>query len=221
MTLGLVGGTFDPIHLGHLDIAVAARRALGLDEVWLVPSRTPPHRDPPHASAAHRLAMVTLAAEDHEGITASDVEMSGSGPAYTADTVEKLTRQGRAGRDVFFITGADAFAAIATWRDYPHLLDRCHFVVVSRPGAPATRLRHTLPALGPRMVDASRDIPASPSIVLIDALTAPVSSTDVREACRRGASLAGLVPPSVAAYIARHGLYEWPAPSENDRKGAA
>ena len=221
MKLGLVGGTFDPIHLGHLDIALAARRALDLDEVWLVPSATPPHRDLPHVSAQHRLAMVTLAVEPHEGLAASDIELGGAGPAYTVDTIDWLLRNGRVGRDVFFITGADAFATIATWKDYPRLLDRCHFVVVSRPGAPVGRLRNVMPALADRMVDAGSAIPDSAAIVLIDAPTAPVSSTDVRAACRAGAPLADMVPPAVESYIVRHGLYEWPGPSENERKGAA
>jgi len=221
MRLGLVGGTFDPVHLGHLDIALAAQRALALDEVWLVPSATPPHRHPPGASAAHRLAMVTMAADGLAHLAAADIEIDRPGPSYTVDTIDGLLRNGHRGRDVFFITGADAFGGIATWKDYPHLLDRCHFVVVSRPGAPVTELPERLPTLAARMIESGTTLPDAPAIVLIDAPTAPVSSTEIRSRCRLGAPLTGMVTPGVADYIVRHGLYEWPGPSENERKGAA
>jgi len=110
-------------------------------------------------------------------------------------------------RSLFFIIGADAFGDIATWMQYPGVLDRCHFAVVSRPGSPAPALRVALPSLAARMIETPCGIPAEPSIFLIDAPTAPVSSTEVRRRLAGGASIAGLVPDVVAAHIARHGLY--------------
>ena len=210
MTIGLFGGTFDPVHVGHLDVARAARRAAGLDVIWLVPSHVPPHRRPPHASAAHRFAMAALAAASTEGVLVSDLEMDAPGPSYTAHTLDRVASRGYDLGKTSFVIGADAFRDIATWRDYPHVLERCHFVVVSRPGIPAAGLRDALPDLSARMIDAPCEPPSRPSILLVDALTSPVSSTDVRRAIRDGAPLEGLLPPAVARHIERHGLYREP-----------
>lgn len=207
MRTGLFGGTFDPIHVGHLDVAVAARRALELDCVRLVPASVPPHRSAPRASAAHRFAMAALAVASLDGLVVSDIEMAVGGPSYTSDTLDRVEASGTRLGQVYFITGADAFRDIASWRNYPALLDRCHFVVVSRPGVPAGLLREAMPALAPRMRDAPCATPAGPSIFLVDAPTTGVSSTDVRRALAAGASLAGLVPAAVEAHIVKHGLY--------------
>jgi nicotinate-nucleotide adenylyltransferase len=208
MRLGLFGGTFDPIHFGHLDVAQVAREAVALEAVWIVPARVPPHREAPHASPAHRFAMVALALQDQDGIIASDLEVDTPGPSYTADTLDRLEASGIDLRAVFFIIGADAFREISSWKNYPDVLDRCHFVVVSRPGSPAPALREELPALSARMVDAPCEVPSQPSILLVDAPTSPVSSTDIRRARQQGEPFGGLLPASVAAHITRHGLYK-------------
>jgi nicotinate-nucleotide adenylyltransferase len=207
MRRGVLGGTFDPVHNGHLDVARAAAASLGLDDVRLVPANLPPHRTLPHASSRDRLSMVELAVEGDARLQASDIELHADGPSYTAATLDRLERLGEDLGTVFFITGADAFRDIPSWRMYPAILDRCHFVAVSRPGCPAAQLREALPALAPRMVDASAMIPTHPAIILVDAPTAPVSSTEVRRRLAEGRSIDGLVPPSVASYIERHGLY--------------
>jgi nicotinate-nucleotide adenylyltransferase len=222
MTVGLLGGTFDPIHVGHLDVARAARAALGLEAVWLVPARTPPHRRRPKASAAHRFALTALATQAETAVLVSDVEMDADGPSYTAATLDRLESRGWDLRRFCFIIGADAFREIESWKDYPRVLDRCDFAVVSRRGLPASDLRRVLPSLAGRMMEATIPppgfAPAQPtasrgassvqaSILLIDAPTSPISSTDVRQAIAAGAPLAGLVAPPVADYIARHGLY--------------
>lgn len=211
--LGLFGGTFDPIHRGHVDVARAARAALELDEVWLVPSRLPPHRPArPSASSYHRFAMVALAAmsePDAPWLLASEIEVSQEGPSYTSKTLERLAASGYDRSQLFFLSGADAFAEIATWRDYPALLDRAHFVVVSRPGTPASGLPGRLPGLASRMVtvtDRSAP-PAEPSILLVDAATADVSSTEVRRLLAAGEPLGGRVPEAVERYARRHNLY--------------
>ena len=112
--VGLLGGTFDPIHLGHLEAASAAARALSLDRVLLLPSRTPPHRNTePRASVFHRFAMAALAAAER-GMSVSDLEVRREGPSYTASTLEALHRDGYAPAQLFFITGSDAFADVAT-----------------------------------------------------------------------------------------------------------
>jgi nicotinate-nucleotide adenylyltransferase len=207
MRRGVLGGTFDPIHHGHLDVAEAAARALGLDEVLIVPSLVPPHREPPRASAPHRFAMAALAIQDRPAFRVSDLELLAPGPSYTADTIERLAASGADLDTMFFVTGADAFRDIATWKDYPRLLDRCHFVAVSRPGSPAGDLRARLPSLAARMRHPPVQTTREPGIFLVEAPTAAVSSTDVRHRLRRGLEVTDLVPAAVAAHIARHGLY--------------
>lgn len=210
MRLGVLGGTFDPIHVGHLDVARGAAHSLSLDEVWLVPANLPPHRTHPHASAADRFAMVELAVAGDRALRASDLELRADGPSYTTLTLDRLAAEGIDLRTVFLITGADAFHDLPSWRNYPAILDRCHFVVVSRPGQPAGRLREMLPSLASRMLNASGPVPDTPAIFLVDAPTAPVSSTDVRGRIAAGQSIDGLVPPAVASYIETHGLYRTP-----------
>lgn len=214
--IGVLGGTFDPIHFGHLDAAAEARRALRLDDIHLVPARTPPHKAAaPIVSAYHRIAMVALAATGHPELRISDIELDSADPSYTSLTLQRLATAGHAPVQLFFITGADAFADITSWHDYPAVLGRSHFVVVSRSGTAAPDLRHRLPDLAERMrrAEASTGPTAdagSTAIWLVDAPTRPVSSSDVRERLLRGRSIDGLVPPAVATYIQRHELYVGP-----------
>jgi nicotinate-nucleotide adenylyltransferase len=214
MRRGVLGGTFDPIHVGHLDVARAAVLALGLDHVELMPSSLPPHRRTPHASARDRLAMVQLAAASDPTLIASDLELHADGPSYTNTTLDRLVAAGVDLMSVFFITGADAFRDIPSWKNYPAILDRCHFVAVSRPGCAAGALRQLLPGLASRMIDARDVQPSRPSIILVEAPTAPVSSTDIRQRLASGGSIDGLVPPAVASYIESHGLYRTPHSKE-------
>ena len=208
---GVLGGTFDPIHLGHLSAASAAAGALALDEVLFVPSHRPPHRGvAPGASASHRLAMVKLAVQADARFRASDIELRVRTRSFTAVTLRALHALGYRASQLFFIIGSDAFAEIATWHDYPAVLDLAHFAVVSRPGRPlgslATPLVERTREIGPgvRLAD---DVLAEPRIVLIPAETPDVSSTDVRARAAAGESLEGLVPTEVERYIRRHRLY--------------
>lgn len=210
--LGILGGTFDPIHRGHLDLARAAHNAVGLDQVWLVPSHVPPHKPvQPLASPFHRFAMVALAAgsPDTPWLVACDMELAQEGPSYTAKTLARVNAAGYDPRQVFFIIGADAFAEIATWRDYPALLTLAQFVVVSRPGLASARMMERVPELAARMtmLTAGVSIPADPSILLVDAVTADVSSTEVRQRLAAGLPLEGRVPAAVERHALRHGLY--------------
>jgi len=225
MTLGVLGGTFDPIHLGHVAAGVAAQEALSLESIVLVPSRIPPHRvDPVTASADHRLAMAQLAAAEHPGWSASRVELDRQGPSYTYDTLVAMReamseRRGivhdgaaRVEWQIFFIIGADAFAEIATWSRYPAVLDLAHFVVVSRPGITLDSLRDRVPSAFPSSAlgAGGRDASAQTRVILVEAHTPDVSSTDIRRRARAGEHLAGLVPESVAHYIRAHRLYLGP-----------
>ena len=209
--VGLLGGTLDPIHVGHLDTALAARRALSLDRVIVLPSRVPPHRQhQPIASRYHRFAMTALAVNGVEGLATSDIELCAPEPSYTADTLERFHHSsGLPASQIFFIAGADAFAEIETWHRYPEVLDLSHFIVVSRPGFPVEGLRARLPTLAHRMVSAGPDRASGgdPAIFLIDVPTSDVSSTGIRKRLRAGEPLTGLVPAAVEQHIVQHGLY--------------
>ena len=207
--VGILGGTFDPIHCGHLDVAEAAARALELDRVWLMPANLPPHRAVPQASAPHRFAMAALAILGHPRLALLDLEMLSPDPSYTSASLDRLEARGIETKTLFLITGADAFRDIGSWKDYPAILERAHFVAVSRPQTSVSTLSGHLPALAARMIDPpAPGAPVPPSsIVLVDAPTAPVSSTEVRRRVQADESLAGLVPELVAGYIRTHHLY--------------
>lgn len=219
--IGVLGGTLDPIHMGHVEAALVAREALALDRVLVIPAHVPPHRTTPASSPFHRFAMAALAVNGVDGLVVSDIELLEPGPSYSADTLLRLHVRGYRASQIFFITGADAFAEIATWHRYPAVLDLAHFVVVSRPGMPLTMLRQRLPELKPRMrlpIGAARGhreaLPsaAETSIFLVDAPTPDVSSTDIRRRVASGESIAGLVPPAVQAHIHQHALYSQSQP---------
>ena len=214
LRLGVLGGTLDPVHVGHVAAAHAAARALLLDAVWLMPSHVPAHKTAPHASPWHRFAMAALAAAEDDLLMASDLELARPGPTYTWDTLQALADEGFAASQLFFITGADAFAGIETWHRFPDVLDAGHFVVVTRPGhaLPPGVLAH--PEVARRLrtgIGKAFDTPASladsPAIWPIEADTPDVSSTDIRQRILTGKGAGTDVPASVAAHIRRHGLY--------------
>lgn len=213
--VGLLGGTFDPVHNGHLAAARAAQHTLGLDIVRFIPSARPPHRpDSPIASEYHRLQMLRLAVEDPAVAKSevqwevSDLELRREGPSFTYDTLSALHAEGLTPLQIFFIIGADAFAEIATWSRYPAVLDAANFAVVARPGFTLESLRQQLPSVAPRMVSSFNfaDL-AQPRVVLIESSTPHISSTDIRRRAAAGDDLDGLVPSRVAAYIAQERLY--------------
>ena len=149
--VGILGGMLDPIHAGHLEAAQVARGALSLDRIILLPSRTPPHRSiEPRASGFHRFAMASLAASETGAMTVSDVELQREGLSYTSMTLESFHAAGLRPSQLFFILGSDAFAEIASWHDYPRLLDLSNFVVVSRPGFPIANPQSLIPNLDPQ-----------------------------------------------------------------------
>lgn len=209
--IGILGGTLDPIHCGHLAAAVAARDAFDLSAVLVLPSRVPPHRAiQPIASPFHRFAMASLAVSGVPGLCASDDELRLDGPSYTADTLDRQHARGLQASQIFFITGADAFADIATWKRYPEVIDLANFVVVSRPGHRIDALAARVPALADRMRPGVRTTTpgAAPLIYLLQAPTPDVSSTRVRDRLRRGEPITGLVPPLVETHILQHQLYK-------------
>ena len=208
--VGILGGTLDPIHVGHVETARAASMALALDRVIVVPARVPPHRhDEPAASGFHRFAMAALCAADHDWMRVSDDELREPGPSFTADTLDRMRASGLRPAQIFFIAGADAFAEIETWHRFPEVLELAHFVVVSRPGLAVDALAARLPSLKPRFVPSARGATADdrPAIFMVDAVTPDVSSTEVRRRLGAGEDVTGLVCPAVERHIWRHNLY--------------
>jgi len=191
---GILGGTFDPIHCGHIDAARAAQEALGLTEVIVVTSNVPPHRGAPIASSYHRFAMSALAVSGRPGWRVSDIELQSSAPSYTVATLRQFHEDGYSAEELFFLIGADAFAEIESWREYPRVVELAHFAVVTRPGFVLERPTGLPTALAER-------------IVSINAATADVSATMVRQRIASGKSIAGLVPPLVRQHIEQHRLY--------------
>jgi nicotinate-nucleotide adenylyltransferase len=207
--VGILGGSFDPIHNGHVDLGSAAQQALNLTRLVAIPSHIPPHRPQPVASSFHRFAMAAMAVAGRPGWRVADLELRFGAPSYTATTLTRFRERGYAPSDLFFVIGADAFADIESWRDYPNILDGAHFAVVSRPGFSVGDLPGRLPKLAGRMArpPIDRSTALGPLIFLIDAPTADVSSTAIRRRLVGGLSIAGLVPPSVQQHIEQHGLY--------------
>ena len=207
--LGILGGTFDPVHVGHMDVGRAADAALRLTEMVLVTSNVPPHRPQPLTSAYHRFAMVAIAVQEQPEWRAADLELRYAAPSYTSRTLGQFHDRGYEPTELFFVIGADAFVEIESWRDYPNILEAAHFAVVSRPGMPVARVPERLPHLTSRMVTVPADADGSaiPLIVLIDSATADVSSTAIRERLAAGGSIAGMVPRRVQQHIVQHGLY--------------
>ncbi|MCD2497246.1 MULTISPECIES: nicotinate-nucleotide adenylyltransferase [Microbacterium] len=186
--IGVMGGTFDPIHHGHLVAASEAAQWFDLDEVVFVPTGHPWQKSDVTGSE-HRYLMTVIATASNPRFTVSRVDIDRGGPTYTIDTLRDLHAQ-RPDADLFFITGADAIAQILSWRDHDELWDLAQFVAVSRPG-------HVLSTEGlPSEVVSQLEIPAL-----------AISSTDCRERVRQGHPVWYLVPDGVVQYIAKHHLY--------------
>jgi nicotinate-nucleotide adenylyltransferase len=213
-TIGLFGGTFDPIHLGHLRAAAEVRRLARLDRVVFIPSYRPPHKAAGGAApAADRLRMVEIACRRRAGFEVSPIEVEARGRSYSILTLRKV-RAMRPRARLFFIVGIDAFLDIGTWHEYEKVLAECLFIVTGRPGfelerAPEVlggRVRRTIGPLA-EAGDLAGRVPPRFRVILVGIRALDVSSTAVRQRARRGASLQGLVPPAVAAYIRGHQLY--------------
>ena len=209
--LGVLGGTFDPIHVGHLDCAEAARAALGLDAVVVVPAYDQPLRtSEPRGNAYQRFAMASLAVADRDEYRVSDMELVRQGRSYTTDTLRTLHADGWTASQIFFILGSDAFAGIAAWHGFPAFLDLAHFVVIARPGTTIESATARTPELRARFRDAAACgavVDAIPCIFLVHARTRDVSSTLIRERLAASQSIDDLVPAAVARHIEKHHLY--------------
>lgn len=196
MKVGIVGGTFDPIHAAHIAMAEAARRCAALDRVLIIPAGVPPHRPRPQASDQDRLAMCRLAVRGHPGLEVSDIELRRPGPSYTLLTLEELHRQDRSA-ELFLVLGWDAAREVPSWHRPDRVLEVATLVVVPRPG---------LPDPSPEDVRAA-GIPES-RVRLCNVRTPDLGATDLRRHLHAGTVPDGALDPAVAAYIAAHRLYQ-------------
>jgi nicotinate-nucleotide adenylyltransferase len=198
--VAIFGGTFNPVHLGHLVAAQDAHELTGMDRTIWIPVAEPPHkRSPDLACGEDRLRMLELALEGDDRFATSDVEIRRAGPSYSIDTVRAL-QQKMPGAEMHFFIGSDSLADLHTWREIGALLDLCRFVTVTRPGFdPGTMTPHWLRLPEEACVSLRES--------LVDAHPVSISSSEVRERVARGASIRYLVPSAVARWIGERGLY--------------
>lgn len=213
-SVALFGGTFDPVHAGHIAVAHAAQRRFHLDAIYFIPSSRPPHKSKPALTPfVHRYAMVALACADHDGFYPSLAEAAVDGAAphvfYTIDTVRRFRRE-HPDDHLYFIVGADQFLEIPTWKNYEALLDSCDFVIASRPGFRLDALRLVIPPekLGRMDAPDPQKIALRKSVVnLLTTVSSHISSTEVRHRLGRRQTIHGLVPGRVEEYILGQALY--------------
>ncbi len=212
MKTGILGGTFNPIHLAHLRIAEEVEQACELDRVLFIPAADPPHKDVAgEVSFKHRLAMVEAAIRSHPDFYASDLEIRRSGKSFSVDTLEILRREDPTGQR-YFIIGLDSYRDIASWKDFARLFSLCHLVVTTRPGVDVNEPLAPLPVAihqdfcydeqAGRMQHKSGNY-----LIFLKETYLDISSTQIRKMLAEGRSVRHLVPPAVADYIEAHGLY--------------
>ena len=214
--IGVYGGTFDPLHNGHLRVAAAILENFALDQLLFVPAFVPPHKRGQTISAPHhRYAMLALATAHEARMLISTLELEAPARPYTIETLGQLQTQ-HPSAQLFFVMGMDSFRDVALWRAHERLLTEFSVIVATRPGYHANEesAAHLAPALQTRVVDLRGGLPpaaaqlAAPHTFITDYVAADVSATGIRQAVQADQSLENLVPPAIAAYIAKYRLYQ-------------
>ena len=218
--VALYGGTFDPVHLGHMEVASRLRELFALDEVLFIPAYVAPHKRKLSVSPAwHRYAMLALATQNDERLRVSTIELEAPGTPYTIETLERMSTMLGGEVQTFFVMGADSWAEIATWHQWERVLAASNHIVVTRPGY-EIETAHFPPGVRDRIVDVrQRDDQevkarladsAGSRIYITDAVMADYSATRIRESARAAGAeeLSRLVPPTVADYILKYELYK-------------
>ena len=216
--IGIFGGTFDPIHIGHLRTAVELRKVLGLSEMRLIPSATPPHRTQPESSAEHRLAMLQIAlgsesSAPEPGLIADDRELQRElqreGPSYTWDTLKELRAEAGPDTPLCLCIGMDSLIDLNQWHRWQELTDMAHIVVAARPGWHLPKSGEVLDFVRAHRATDIEQVQSTPNgkILIMEMTLLPVSATGIRQALQRGESIRYLVPEKVIDYIRQHQLY--------------
>ncbi len=227
--IGLFGGTFNPIHLGHLRAAEEVREALALEQISFIPSRLPPHK-PEHAgdsiaSAAQRLDWVERAIAGHENFSVDRIELDREGPSYLVDTLSAVRDRNPGAAAPVFIVGEDAFAEMGEWREPERIFGLADFAVMTRPPSRLGALEQRMPDVAKVVFDfeadghRARHHRAGTRIELIPITALEISSSQVRKACREARSIRFLVPESIREAIEKSGAYA-PRPNECGRGGS-
>jgi len=198
MKIGVLGGTFNPVHNGHLLIAGVAKDALDLDVVYFIPAARTPLKDGTEIlPARHRVEMVRLAISAFSYFKLSEIEIDRPGPSYTVDTIAGLRENIGAQNEIYFIIGLDSLAQLPQWKEPGRLIKLCRLASVPRPGyslPEMTALEKAIPGLSKRLT-------------VLDKPLTDISATEIRERVKKGLSITGLVPAPVAEYIKKNGLY--------------
>lgn len=211
--LGLFGGTFNPIHFGHLRAAEEVCEALALNHLWFIPAAQPPHKAPQDLTPFEvRLEMTRLAVGDHPVMAVSDIEGRRPGKSYSIETLRLLREEVGPAWELYFILGLDAMLEIRTWKDYTQLFDLCHFVVLDRPGYDRRRLeeiltRQSQPPFRSLEDGAGFRHPSGYKVLWQQTTLMDISATGIRSLVRQGRSIRYLLPEPVRGYIINHGLY--------------
>jgi nicotinate-nucleotide adenylyltransferase len=215
--IGLLGGTFDPVHNGHLAVAHHVRNVLDLDAVWFIPAAQPPHKaghvdNLEISDFAHRFAMLERAVSPDSSFIVSDIESKRSAPSYSIDTINILRQLTDEEMDFSFIIGVDAFLEIDTWKCFKELPTLVDFIIISRPGYLPDKVKQVIRRYYPYYrYDQSLETWSSPTsqgkFVLLHMTPVPISSTEIRDKVRKGDDISGMVPTAVESYITEHKLY--------------
>jgi len=208
--IGVFGGTFDPVHFGHLRPLLEVQQALSLDEVRLIPSFIPPHRDAPGASAEQRLAMLGLAVAETPGFVIDQRELQRSGPSYTVDTLQSLRDELGEHKSICLIMGLDAFAGLDSWYQWQRLIELAHIVVMQRPGGQLAKTGAVAELVERRQALDVAELQQQPSgrVYFQSVTQLEISATAIRELVAHGQDVRFLLPDSVRHYIETHGLYK-------------
>jgi nicotinate-nucleotide adenylyltransferase len=212
LRLGILGGTFDPIHMGHLRTAEEIGQELDLEKVYLIPSASPPHKtEEPVTPFSHRLTMTRLAIVGSSLLDVLDLEGRRTGPSYSIETLRELNAAFKPDPNIFFILGIDAFLEINTWKEYERLFEYAHFVIIPRPGYGKEKIEPFLMKSG---LEIDKSLKASiflmksgKTLTLRETTLMDISSTRIREMVQKGKSIHFLVPGAVRDYITEKGLY--------------
>lgn len=212
MRIGILGGTFDPIHLGHIRPALDIKQQLQLDEVWLMPNHIPPHKQSTNVDSQHRLAMVEQICQQHKDLKLCDIEIKRQTPSYTVVTLQQL-QQAYPQHQFYFIMGMDSFINLPQWHLWQQLFELCHIVLCQRPGwqlddnHPMQKVLQQKTRRYSAQFNISNGNLSVGSIIPVDTILQDISSTEVREKLLNHEDVSSLIAPCTKTYIQQHQLY--------------